>query len=332
MGLRGYTKLERRIHDIDTDEDITLVNDDNEIFDVDTLAGEEVFVAEQSGNVVEEVVSVIDAASTIPVSAAIITDVEITFAQALAELKSAKPKADKPVVEYVKPIKRLEQIRLDEELSFKLQAEEEEEERLSREKPQQIEEDNIAWDDVQAKVEADYQLAQRLQAQEQEELTNEEKARLFLVEESSKKAKTELEENLKKAKAEVMEGSLKRAGTKLEQNGHYKAKRTYKDVTYILPSLCTKALSMEDLETLSTLVKIKHGSTRPEEGYERVLWDDLKVMYEPHVEDTIWRNQQDYRVLELELMTSLSTFLKNATHIDLYVGREEISSYTCYNY
>ncbi|GJW61965.1 hypothetical protein Tco_0111300 [Tanacetum coccineum] len=34
--------------------------------------------------------------------------------------------------------------------------------------------------DADAKVEADYQLAQRLQAQEQEELTDEEKARLFV--------------------------------------------------------------------------------------------------------------------------------------------------------
>ncbi|GJT01948.1 hypothetical protein Tco_0823117 [Tanacetum coccineum] len=183
---------------IDADEVITLVNDDNEIFDVGSscLAVEsKYFVAEQSGNVVEEVVAVIDAASTIPVSAATITDVEITLAQALAELKSAKPKADKvviqepeqgtttttpttiipvpkppqdkgkgimieePVVEQVKPMKRLEQMRLDEELAFKLQAEEEEEERLAREKAQQIEEANIAWDDVQAKVEADYQLA-----------------------------------------------------------------------------------------------------------------------------------------------------------------------------
>ncbi|GJU93637.1 hypothetical protein Tco_1318393 [Tanacetum coccineum] len=144
--------------------------DDADMFDVNTLAGEEVFVAEQSGNVVEEVVVVIDAASTIPISAAIITDVEVTLAQALAELKSEKPKADKfviqepeqgtttttpttiiyvlkpphdigkgimieePVVEQVKPIKRLEQIRLDEELAFKLQAEEEEEERLAKEK------------------------------------------------------------------------------------------------------------------------------------------------------------------------------------------------------
>ncbi|GKE75857.1 hypothetical protein Tco_1537898, partial [Tanacetum coccineum] len=73
-----------------------------------------------------------------------------------------------------KPMKRLEQMRLDEELAFKLQAEkeEEEEERLATEKAQQVEEANIAWDDVQSKIEADYQLAQRLQAQEQEELTD----------------------------------------------------------------------------------------------------------------------------------------------------------------
>ncbi|GJX16319.1 hypothetical protein Tco_0217151 [Tanacetum coccineum] len=130
-----------------------LVNDNNEIFDLDALVGEEVFVAEQSGNVVGEVVPVIDTASTIPVSAATITNVEINLAQALAKLKSAKPKADKvviqepehePMVEQVKPMKRLKQMRLDEELAFKLQAEEEEEERLAREEAQQIEEANIA--------------------------------------------------------------------------------------------------------------------------------------------------------------------------------------------
>ncbi|GJS88911.1 ribonuclease H-like domain-containing protein [Tanacetum coccineum] len=174
VGLSARVESSRDVED--------LFNDDNKIFDVDTLAGEEVFVAEQSGNVVQEVVDVIDAASTIPVSAAIITNVEITLAQALAELKSAKPKDEKDkgkgimieelVVEQVKPMKRLEQMRLDEELAFKLQVEEEEEERLEREKAQQIEEGNIAWDDVQAKVEADYHLAQSLQAQEQEELTD----------------------------------------------------------------------------------------------------------------------------------------------------------------
>ncbi|GKF45071.1 hypothetical protein Tco_0131623 [Tanacetum coccineum] len=32
-----------------------------------------------------------------------------------------------------------------------------------------------------------------------------------------------------------------------------------------------KSFDREDLETLWKLVKAKHGSTRPEEGYERVL-------------------------------------------------------------
>ncbi|GJW79998.1 hypothetical protein Tco_0143973 [Tanacetum coccineum] len=39
-------------------------------------------------------------------------------------------------------------LKLDEELAFNLQAEEKQEERLAREKSQQIKEVNIAWDDV----------------------------------------------------------------------------------------------------------------------------------------------------------------------------------------
>ncbi|GKC09440.1 uncharacterized mitochondrial protein-like protein [Tanacetum coccineum] len=273
-------KKRGRIADIDANKDIYLVNvhTDEDMFGVNDLDGDEVIVdnvdvvktAKETRSVVEEVTAVIEkaklvsaaeetvnaaattvcTASTIPVSAAttttttttIVSYVEITLAQALAELKSAKPKADKekgkgimieePVVEQVKPMKRLEQIRLDEELAFKLQAEEEEEEeeRLAREKAQQIKEANLAWDDVQAKIEADYQLAQRLQDQEQEELIDEEKTtnksltkeyhvylsekhgrmeaqKTELVKESSKKAETELEKN-KKAEAEVMEAEL----------------------------------------------------------------------------------------------------------------------------
>ncbi|GJU44956.1 hypothetical protein Tco_1202222 [Tanacetum coccineum] len=45
----------------------------------------------------------------------------------------------------------------------------------------------------------------------------------------------------------------------------------------------------DDLETLWKLVKAKHGSTRPEEGYERVLWGDLMTMFEPDVESPVWR-------------------------------------------
>nr|GEX32144.1 hypothetical protein [Tanacetum cinerariifolium] len=73
------SKQERRIDDIDADEDITLVNDqvDAEIFDVSDLGGEEVFVAEQ------------DVVST---DATTVTAEELTLAQALEALMTSKPK------------------------------------------------------------------------------------------------------------------------------------------------------------------------------------------------------------------------------------------------
>ncbi|GKB01760.1 hypothetical protein Tco_0829804 [Tanacetum coccineum] len=63
---------------------------DKEMFDVDALNGEEVFVAGQNENVAEEVVDaaqVSTAATTV-----IITTEEITLAQALEALKTSKPK------------------------------------------------------------------------------------------------------------------------------------------------------------------------------------------------------------------------------------------------
>ncbi|GKG28945.1 hypothetical protein Tco_0416310, partial [Tanacetum coccineum] len=74
-----------------------------------------------------------------------------------------------------------DQISFDEQEAKRLQAVFDEEERLAREK----DEANVAlteeWDDIQAKakVDDDYQLAQRLQAKEQEQFTTEQKATLF---------------------------------------------------------------------------------------------------------------------------------------------------------
>ncbi|GJV26715.1 hypothetical protein Tco_1383163 [Tanacetum coccineum] len=55
-------------------------------------------------------------------------------------------------------------------------------------------------------------------------------------------------------------------------------------------------IDKEDLETLLKLIKAKHGNTRPDEAYERVLWGDLNVMFEPDVESEVWRNLQGYNV------------------------------------
>ncbi|GJW31323.1 hypothetical protein Tco_0051355 [Tanacetum coccineum] len=63
-------------------------------------------------------------------------------------------------------------------------------------------------------------------------------------------------------------------------------------------------IDREDLETLWKLVKAKHGNIRPEEAYERVLWGDLKVMFEPDVESEVWRNLQGYNVTVWKLFSS----------------------------
>nr|GFB98527.1 hypothetical protein [Tanacetum cinerariifolium] len=142
---------QRRIADIDADEDITLVNvqaDANK-----DLGGEEVFFKQE-----------------------VVADKEkidkVTLAQALTELKKfSKPKVKRVAIQEPKA-------------ALKLQAKFDEEQRPVREKVQKELEANIAlietWDYVQAKIDVDHLLAKRLQAKEQQELTNKEKATLFI--------------------------------------------------------------------------------------------------------------------------------------------------------
>ncbi|GJU83362.1 hypothetical protein Tco_1285727 [Tanacetum coccineum] len=82
------------------------------------------------------------------------------------------------------------------------------------------------------------------------------------------------------------------------RNGYYEIMRADgSGKTYLLFSQLLKEFDREGLENLWKLVKAKHGNTRPKEGYERVLWGDLKTMFEHHVEDLIWRNLQGMKVL-----------------------------------
>ncbi|GKC25999.1 hypothetical protein Tco_1028149 [Tanacetum coccineum] len=101
---------------------------------------------------------------------------------------ASKPSQDKSKAKMTEPEKSLkekDQIMYDQEVALnlqaQLQAELEEEERLARQKE---EEANIAliesWDNTQAMMDADYQMAQQLQAEEQEQLSIEEKLKLFV--------------------------------------------------------------------------------------------------------------------------------------------------------
>nr|GFA24044.1 hypothetical protein [Tanacetum cinerariifolium] len=161
-----------RIADTDANEDITLVSThDEQMFDADQDLG--VTIA--------------------AITPTILLD-EVTLAQALVELKHTKHKAKAKGIVFHRPkesttttttipksksqdkgkakmieepvkLKKKDQIQLDKEVALKLQAEFEKEQRLAGERAQQ---------------EADYQLAKRLQAEEQKKLNNEKKAKLFM--------------------------------------------------------------------------------------------------------------------------------------------------------
>ncbi|GKE71323.1 hypothetical protein Tco_1529395, partial [Tanacetum coccineum] len=91
----------------------------------------------------------------------------------------SKDKGKGIMVEPEVPLKRKDQIARD--IQAKLDAELEEEQKLAR---KQEEEANIAliesWENTQAMMEADRLLAERLQSKEREELTDEEKGKLFM--------------------------------------------------------------------------------------------------------------------------------------------------------
>ncbi|GJU87734.1 hypothetical protein Tco_1295280 [Tanacetum coccineum] len=80
-----------------------------------------------------------------------------------------------------------------------------------------------------------------------------------------------------------------------------------------------KSFDREDLETLWKLVKGKHGYTRPEEGYERVLWGNLKTMFKHHVEDTVWRNLQGNKVLVWKLFDSCGVYFVRFQSLHVFI-------------
>nr|GFC20893.1 hypothetical protein [Tanacetum cinerariifolium] len=154
LGKEDASKQGRKINDLDADEDITLVND------------QEMFNA-------NKIYKVSAAATTVIIN-------DINLAKALEALRTSKTKIrgiDKgkaKMIEEPVKLKKKDQILFDEEVARKLQEEINKEKILVGKRARQEEEANIelieTWEDIQAKVDADYQLAEWLQAEEQQEL------------------------------------------------------------------------------------------------------------------------------------------------------------------
>ncbi|GKC88489.1 hypothetical protein Tco_1149138 [Tanacetum coccineum] len=97
---------------------------------------------------------------------------------------------------------------------------------------------------------------------------------------------------------------------------------------YLVFSHMLKSFDREDLETLYKLVKAKYGSTRPVDDLDLVLYGDLKTMFDPHVEDQVWKNQSDYRVLDWKLYDScgVHSLRKQNMHIHILLDDLEVTA------
>ncbi|GJU90256.1 hypothetical protein Tco_1302679 [Tanacetum coccineum] len=159
-----------------------------------------------------------------------------------------------------------------------LKTEEEEEERLAREKAQREKEANIVeWDNVQAMIDADYQMAQQMQAEEQEKLSIEEKSKLFkLFNKAMKRVNTFVDMDTK-----LVEGSEVRA----EGNDGDDVTIDATPLSTKSPSIMLKNFNREDLEVLWSIVKARFKKTEPVNYMDNFLLLNLKTMFEHHVED-----------------------------------------------
>ncbi|GJY06046.1 hypothetical protein Tco_0373100 [Tanacetum coccineum] len=59
----------------------------------------------------------------------------------------------------------------------------------------------------------------------------------------------------------------------------------------------------QDVLDLHRLVKARYMTSSPE-GYDLMLWGDLKILFEPDEEDEVWKNQHEYNLISWRLFDS----------------------------
>nr|GEX80388.1 hypothetical protein [Tanacetum cinerariifolium] len=205
--------------------------------------------------------SVSTAGASMPVSTAGMVQ-EVNIPSLVVVKDKGKGKMEELEDEQTKRTKlQQEQDRLGYEATVRLQEEldEEERQRMARvhEAAQSFTEEER--ENIRARIEADEELAQRLQAEEKNKYTG-----------SSHPTITD--------SAEV--GSSKRAAkAKLDYEGSKRQK--------------TNEASGDNLVMLWSLVKERFSSTEPTADKERTLWVKLKRLFEPDTNDVLWKLQRE---------------------------------------
>ncbi|GJW62907.1 hypothetical protein Tco_0112242 [Tanacetum coccineum] len=206
-----------------------------------------------------------------------------------------------------KPQLEQERLGLEEALRLQEQLDEEERQRIARVHEEASTLNDGEWDNIQAQIEADEELAHRLQAQEREGYSEADKARLLHMGSHTLQQLKKLSFDEIK---ELFETTIKRVNTftlmesddtvpkiivgsskiDAEQELNQESSKRQKKGEGSEPAEESKD-ELDDLVKLWSLVDERFNLTEPTKDKERELWVELKRLFEPYENDTLWKLQ-----------------------------------------
>ncbi|GKA02629.1 hypothetical protein Tco_0675410, partial [Tanacetum coccineum] len=250
----------------------------------------------------------------------IFEDKDLTIAQTLVKMRSEKAKekgvALKDVDEFARPTRILltidpkdkdkgimqepekppknsikAQIQMVEELAQRLfeeeQAQFEREQRIVREKAAEQEAKDAVlitqMEDIQARIDADELLAERLQQEKREQFTIEEKSRM-LVEMIAKKQRSGEEQSTEKEK-ELLEEELQKLLVIVP------VEEVYVEALQVKYLIIDWEVYSEDTRKYWKIIRERFSTTEPTDNKEKELWVELKRLFEPDNDDILWKLQ-----------------------------------------
>ncbi|GJT61201.1 hypothetical protein Tco_1004734 [Tanacetum coccineum] len=77
-------------------------------------------------------------------------------------------------------------------------------------------------------------------------------------------------------------------------------------------------INREDLENLWKIVKGKYRDASLEESYKRVLWGDLKVVFEPDMQNEVWKHLENYDVTAWIMYSSCGVHLVKCENLHIF--------------
>nr|GEX26141.1 uncharacterized mitochondrial protein AtMg00810-like [Tanacetum cinerariifolium] len=159
------------------------------------------------------------------------------------------------------------------------------------------------WENIRARVEAAEELTQRLQAEERDkskkqkigesseprnkdvdELSQEELQQLMIIVPEQGMNVEALQTKCPIIDWDIYTEDIKKYWKIIRVGNHTKVYQFLEDML--------KIFDMDDLVMLWPLVKERFSSTEPTNDKERVLWVELKRLFEPDTEDELWKLQR----------------------------------------